>query len=84
MENKTIEWHFLPEMPTIRKEVLVAMKYEEDPIQAFWDGKEWRVAFIVRDNMSDGFVHDSSYKHIQEWIYAWMELPQVPPIPHPF
>jgi hypothetical protein len=34
--------------------------------------------------MADGFVRDESYKHIQEWIYAWMELPKVPPIPEPF
>ena len=76
-------WHFLPEMPEINKEVLVAVKYDNEPVQAFWTGKEWKGSFLVRDNMADGFVRDESYKHIQEWIYAWMELPQVPPIPEP-
>lgn len=77
-------WHFLPEMPEINKEVLVAVKYDNEPVQAFWTGKEWKGSFLVRDNMADGFVRDESYKHIQEWIYAWVELPKVPPIPEPF
>jgi predicted ATP-grasp superfamily ATP-dependent carboligase len=77
-------WHFLPEMPEINKEVLVAVKYDNEPVQAFWTGKEWKGSFLVRDNMVDGFVRDESYKHIQEWIYAWFELPLVPPIPEPF
>ena len=77
-------WHFLPEMPEINKEVLVAVKYDNEPVQAFWTGKEWKGSFLVRDNMADGFVRDESYKHIQEWIYAWAELPKVPPIPEPF
>ncbi|MCC6256221.1 MAG: hypothetical protein IT276_14990 [Ignavibacteriaceae bacterium] len=77
MSNKTnvSGWHYLPEMPEINKEVLVAVKYDNEPVQAFWTGKEWKGSFLVRDE---------SYKHIQEWIYAWVELPKVPPIPEPF
>ena len=78
------EWHLLPELPEVNKEVLVAIKYYDEPVQAFWTGKEWRGSFAVRDNMMDGFVLDESYKHIQEWIYAWIELPKLPPIPEPF
>ena len=77
-------WHFLPDLPEVNKEVLVAVKYDEEPVQAFWTGKEWKGSFLVRDNMADGFVRDESFKHIQEWIYAWMELPKIPPIPEPF
>ena len=32
-------WHFLPETPEINKEVLVAVKYDNEPVQAFWIGK---------------------------------------------
>ena len=38
-------WHFLPEMPEINKEVLVAIKYDNEPVQAFWTGKEWKGSF---------------------------------------
>lgn len=80
-QANVIGWHFLPEMPEINKEVLVAFKHDNNPAQAFWTGKEWKGSCVVRENMADGFVLDASYKHIQEWIYAWVELPQVPPIP---
>jgi hypothetical protein len=77
-------WHFLPEMPEVNKEVLVAIKYDNEPVQAYWTGKEWKGSLLVRDNMVDGYVGNESFKHFQEWIYAWIELPQVPPIPEPF
>ena len=77
-------WHFLPEMPEVNKEVLVAIKYDNEPVQAYWTGKEWKGSSLVRDNMVDGYVGDESFKHVQEWLYAWIELPQVPPIPEPF
>jgi hypothetical protein len=78
-------WHILPgQMPEIKMEVLVAIKYDNEPVQAYWDGREWQGSFLVRDNMSDGYVNDASFKHIQEWIYAWIELPNVPPVPEPF
>lgn len=80
----TYSWHFLPIVPEINKEVLVAIKYDDDPVQALWTGKEWKGSQLVRDNMSDGFVHNDSFKHIQEYIYAWCELPKLPPIPDPF
>ncbi len=76
-----IKWNFLPELPEVNKEVLVAFKYDAEPVQAYWTGRGWCGSSLVRDNMSDGFCHDPSFKHVQEWIYAWAELPTIPPIP---
>ena len=77
-------WHFLPEMPEIKKEVLVAIKYDDIPVQAYWDGKDWNGSFVVRDNMRDGYVNDESFINVCEWIYAWCELPSMPEPPLPF
>lgn len=82
MENN--KWHFLPELPETGREVLVAIKYDPQPVQAYFNGREWKGSRLVRENMSDGCVIDDSFKHIQEWIYAWTELPIIPPVPDPF
>jgi len=78
------KWHFLPALPEVNKEVLVAMKYEEYSIQAYWTGKEWKGSFLVRDSMNDGTVEDPTLSNSRELIYAWTDLPQVPPIPETF
>ena len=77
-------WHYLPEMPEIKKEVLVAIKYDDIPVQAYWDGKQWKGSFAVRDNMRDGYVNDENFSDIWNWIYAWCELPSMPEVPEPF
>lgn len=77
-------WHFLPVMPEIKKEVLVAIKYDDIPVQAYWDGKQWRGSFAVRDNMRDGYVNDENFTDTWKWIYAWCELPSMPEVPEPF
>ena len=83
-EHSVSGWHYLPEMPEINQEVLIAVKYDDEPIQGYWTGKIWKGSSTVRDNMADGHVRDESYKHIQNWIYAWIELPKMPPVPDPF
>jgi len=75
------KWTFLPELPPVQKEVLVAIKYGETPIQAYWDGKSWVGSFDVRDNMNDGFVGDPSLGSMSKYVYAWTELPEVPKVP---
>ena len=77
-------WHYLPEMPEIKKEVLVAIKYDDIPVQAYWDGKQWKGSFVVRDNMRDGYVNDESFSNVWQWIYAWCDLPSMPEVPEPF
>jgi hypothetical protein len=79
-----MEWKFLPELPEPKKEVLIAIKYEDIPVQGYWDGKQWNGSFIVRDNMVDGFVHDQSFRNVASWIYAWCELPELPKMLEPF
>lgn len=76
-------WHFLPELPEVRKEVLIAIQYDKTPIQGYWDGKNWKGSFDVRDNMIDGFVHNEKLS-TEQWVYAWIELPENPPAPKPF
>lgn len=73
------KWNFLPDMPEQYKDVLVAMKYEKYPIQAYWDGSYWKVSFTVRDSMNDIDVNNARL-YSQELIYAWCELPEMPPI----
>jgi len=83
IKSDVIGWHFLPEMPKNGQEVLVAIKYDEYPIQAYWNGTCWKASFGVRDNMKDSYVNDERLS-TEEWIYAWCELPPMPPIPEPF
>lgn len=73
-------WRFLPEMPEEKKEVLVAFKWFNIPVQAYWDGETWKASFEVRDVMKDGYCNDSALC-MQEDIYAWMELPVKPACP---
>ena len=76
-------WHFLPELPEVNVEVLIAFKYDKKPIQGYWNGKKWIGSFETRDYMKDGFVRDEAL-NIPEYIYAWTELPDCPEVPTPF
>ena len=76
-------WHFLPELPEVNVEVLIAFKYDKKPIQGYWNGKKWIGSFETRDYMNDGFVRDETL-NVPEYIYAWTELPDCPEVPTPF
>ncbi len=76
-------WHFLPELPEVNVEVLIAYKYDKKPIQGYWNGKKWIGSFETRDYMNDGFVRDATL-NVPEYIYAWTELPDCPEVPPPF
>ena len=80
LQAAVMGWRFLPEMPEENKEVLVAFKWFDIPVQAYWDGKTWKASFEVRDVMKDGYCNDSTLC-MQEDIYAWMELPVKPACP---
>ena len=84
-EHKHIvsNWHFLPKLPEINVEVLIAYKYDKKPIQGYWNGKKWIGSFETRDYMCDGFVSDETL-NVPEYIYAWAELPDCPEVPTPF
>jgi hypothetical protein len=73
----------LPEYPEVNTEVLIAYKYDDKPIQGYWDGKKWKGSFNTRDYMNDGFVGDETLI-VSEYIYAWCELPDCPEVPDPF
>lgn len=80
LQGAVAGWHFLPEMPEEDKEVLVAFKYIDIPVQAYWNGKTWNGSIEVRDVMNDGYCVDSTLS-MQEDIYAWMVLPAKPAHP---
>lgn len=73
-------WHFLPELPEVNVEVLIAYMHDKKPIQGYWNGRKWIGSFETRDYMKDGFVRDETL-NIPEYIYAWTELPDCPKIP---
>jgi len=75
-----MKWIYLPQYPERWLEVLIAIKYADMPIQAFWDGTQWRGSCEVRDWMNDGYCDDSTIlsEHV---IYAWCELPKMPDLP---
>ncbi len=75
-----INWHFLPKLPEINVEVLIAYNYDKKPIQGYWDGKKWIGSFGIRDYMNDEF----ETLDVPEYIYAWAELPDCPEVPTPF
>lgn len=76
-------WHFLPELPEVNVEVLIAYEYDKKPIQGYWNGRKWIGSFETRDYMKDGLVRDETL-NIPEYIYAWTELPDCPEVPMPF
>ena len=82
-KHSVSNWHFLPELPEVNVEVLIAYKYDKKPIQGYWNGKKWIGSFETRDYMNDGFVRDETL-NIPEYIYAWTELPDCPEVPEPF
>ena len=77
--SKINEWRFLPDMPEVGKEVLVAYKLFDIPVQAYWNGHTWAGSREVRDMMI-GYC-DDAILDCQNEIYAWMQLPEVPAIP---
>lgn len=79
-EKIVSNWHFLPELPEVNVEVLIAYEYDKKPIQGYWDGKKWKGSFETRDYMRDGYVRDEALI-IPESIYAWTELPDCPEMP---
>jgi hypothetical protein len=82
-KHSVSNWHFLPELPEVNVEVLIAYKYDKKPIQGYWNGKKWIGSFETRDYMNDGFVRDETL-NVPEYIYAWTELPDCPEVPTPF
>ena len=76
-------WHFLPKLPEINVEVLIAYKYDKNQIQGYWNGKKWIGSFEIRDYMNDGVAIDATL-NVPEYIYAWAELPDCPEVPPPF
>ena len=62
-------WHFLPELPEVNVEVLIAYKYDKKPIQGYWNGKNWIGSFEARYYMNEGFVIDGTL-NVPEYIYA--------------
>lgn len=78
-----MEWISIKERyPKSQQEVLVAIEYNEIPIQAYWDSKfeVWRGSAEVRDWMKDGYVNDSNLNlgGIGAEITHWMPLPETP------
>lgn len=68
-KHSVSNWHFLPELPEVNVEVLIAYKYDKKPIQGYWNGKKWIGSIETRDYMNDGFVRDETL-NIPEYIYA--------------
>ncbi len=77
-QDSAVKWVFIPQLPTVNKEVLVAIKYEEEPVQAYWTGTEWKGSSLVRVFMDDGHVSNPSFANVKDLVYAWTELPKVP------
>lgn len=71
------EWTYIPEMPPVGEEVLVAIRGNDVPVQAYWDGVVWKVSYEVRDSMLD-YPQGDSTLHSPEFIYAWKRLPKMP------
>lgn len=76
---ETIQSHYLPEMPEIGEEVLVAYKWSDIPLQSYWDGKFWRGSLEVRSVM-EYVICDDSRSDVQKSIYAWCKLPTKPEV----
>lgn len=67
-------------LPEILEEVIIAIKYQQTPIQAYWSGSVWRGSGEVRDCMKEGFVEDAELT-CQQDITHWMPLPELPQNP---
>jgi len=74
------KWHYLPELPGDCVEVLIAIKYDTNPVQGLYsyNRKKWIGSRDVRDSMVDGYVNDADL--YQDMVYAWTDLPRNPPM----
>jgi len=72
-----IQWKYLPELPDTDREVLIAIKYEEQPIMGYYINGKWKGSINVRECMNDGYCQDP-YLYGAEYIYAWAEIPEMP------
>jgi hypothetical protein len=77
------EWHFLPELPEECEEVLIAIKYEKIPIQAYLMGGKWKMSFELKSWLQDK-ESVNPLLECEEFVYAWKKLPSVPDVPDPF
>jgi len=88
-ETKT-KWHWLCKgepPPNNSREVLLAVKYDEIPIQAYYKSlnKQWYGSKILPDSMNNVDVFDGkiiSDNTIPGYFQAWCELPEMPPTFH--
>jgi len=83
METSTIKWHFLPELPKNTDEVLIAVQYDDMPIQGYYSKGKWKGSVKVTEQMNDGYVNDNTFSGT-EFIYAWAEMPKMPKVPENF
>lgn len=63
-------------LPDRGVEVLIIGKYDEIPVQAYWDGTHWVGSDELRDWMNDGFVPDPIISN--EFLSHWQPLPAPP------
>jgi len=66
-------WKFVPELPDTTRELIIAIKGHKTPVQGFMSArKKWCVSRNVNNNNE---LEDQSS------VYAWRELPEMPPVP---
>ncbi len=82
-ETKT-KWHWLCKgeaPPNNNREVLLAIIYNDFPIQAYYKSGRWFGSRELTDYMEDIDVNNREIadKSIENYFQAWCELPEMPP-----
>lgn len=75
-----MEWIDINEkLPENYKEVLIWIRYSENPCQAFRKDNNWYVSSEVRQTADDGYMNDATIRGWNEDnITHWMLLPAPP------
>ena len=47
MSKQKLNWHFIPELPKNDKEVLIAIQFDEFPIQGYYKYGKWKGSFLL-------------------------------------
>ena len=76
-QHKEIVWNYLPNFPDTNREVLIAIKYEQ-PIMGYYKDGKWKGSLNTREWMKDGYCPDPYLSEMDDFIYAWAEIPEMP------
>jgi len=77
-QTETIIWNVPPELPTHDNSVLLYEKWADEPVLAWFDGKNFKTNSDAHSEHGRGDGEILSFKIKPEDVVCWAELPKLP------